>query len=148
VAVASPSARVRQVNPRKCYPIDPALAAAVSFRTSRDVGHLLETAVYLELRRRGRSLAYVATRSGYEVDFLAETPQGARELVQVCADLDETTTRQRELRALEEGMKETRCDRAVLVTLREEGSVEIGGHPVRIVPGWRWLLEPEAARSE
>ncbi len=144
LALASPSARVRQVNPRKCYPVDPALAAAVSFQASENVGHLLETAVYLELRRRRRSLAYVATRSGYEVDFLAEDPRGSRELVQVCADLKDAATRQRELRALEEGMKELSCEQATLVTLREEASAEIAGRPVRIVPAWRWLLEPEA----
>jgi predicted AAA+ superfamily ATPase len=145
VAVASSSARVRQSNPRKCYPIDPALAAAVSFRASGDFGHLLETVVFLELRRRRRSVAYVATQSGYEVDFLAEDSRGTRELVQVCADLEAPATRQRELRALEEGMKETSCERATLVTLREESSVEIGGQPVRIVPAWRWLLEPEGS---
>lgn len=141
--VASSSARVRQVNPRKCYPVDPALSSAVSFRASGDLGHLLETAVYLELRRRGRRLAYVTTRSGYEVDFLAEDFEGSRELVQVCADLESPETRQRELRAVEEGIEETSCDRATVVTLREEGTLQVGGRPVRIVPAWRWLLEPE-----
>ncbi len=144
VTIASPSARVRQANPRKCYPIDPALSSALSFRASGDVGHLLETAVYLELRRRGRSVAYVSTRSGYEVDFLAEDSRGSRELIQVCAVLEDPATRQRELRALEEGMAETGCERAILVTLREEGSVEVAGQPVRIVPAWRWMLEPGA----
>ena len=142
VPVASPSVRVRQVNPRKCYPVDPALSAALSFRASEDLGHLLETVVYLELRRRGRSLGYVTTRSGYEVDFLAEDSGGSRELVQVCADLEAPSTRQRELRALEEGMKETACEKATVITLREEGSAEVGGRTVRIVPAWRWLLEP------
>lgn len=144
LTVASPSIRARQVNPRKCYPVDPALAAAVSFRASGDVGHLLETAVYLELRRRGQSLGYVVTRSGYEIDFLAEDLKGSRELVQVCADMEDPATRQRELRAVEEGMKETLCERATVVTLREESSLEIGGQPVRVVPAWRWLLEPQA----
>jgi predicted AAA+ superfamily ATPase len=142
VPVASPSVRVRQVNPRKCYPADPALSAALSFRASEDLGHLLETVVYLELRRRGRSLGYVTTRSGYEVDFLAEDSSGSRELVQVCADLEAPSTRQRELRALEEGMKETACEKATVVTMTEEGSAEVGGRTVRIVPAWRWLLEP------
>lgn len=142
MSVASSSARVRQVNPRKCYPVDPALSAAVSFKASDNIGHLLETAVYLELRRRGRSLAYVSTRSGYEVDFLGEDRRGARELIQVCAALEDPATRQRELRALEEGMAETSCERATLVTLREEGIAEAAGRPVRIVPAWRWLLEP------
>ncbi len=141
VPIASPSLRARQVNPRKCYPIDPALAAAVSFRASGDVGHLLETVVYLELRRRGRTLSYMTTPSGYEVDFLAEDIRGSRELVQVCADLEAPATRQRELRALEEGLIETSCERASLVTLRDEGSVEVAGRTVRIVPAWRWALE-------
>ena len=144
VPVASPSARVRQVNPRKCYPVDPALAAAVSFRASGDVGHLLETVVYLELRRRGRRLAYVSTHSGYEVDFLAEDSRGTRELVQVCADLEGSGARERELRALEEGLRETPCNGATVITLREEGGLDLAGRPVRIVPAWRWLLEPES----
>lgn len=42
-------------------------------------------------------------------------------------------------------MQETACERATLVTLREESSLEIGGRPLRIVPAWRWLLEPESA---
>ena len=41
-------------------------------------------------------------------------------------------------------MRETLCEQATLVTLREEGSAEIGGHTARIVPAWRWLLEPSA----
>jgi len=143
VAVASPSVRARQVNPRKCYPIDPALAAAVSLQASGDLGHLLETAVYRELRRRGRSLAYLTTHSGYEVDFLAEDLRGSRDLVQVCASLGDPATRQRELRALAEGMRETSCERGTLVTMREEGSLDVAGRPVRIVPAWRWLLEPQ-----
>jgi uncharacterized protein len=142
LAIASPSARVRQVNPRKCYPIDPALSAALSFRASGDVGHLLETVVYLELRRRRRSLGYVVTSSGYEVDFLAEDLKGGLELIQVCAELEDPATRQRELRALEEAIAETSSERATLVTLREEGTVELAGRPLHIVPAWRWLLEP------
>ena len=145
--VASASARVRQVNPRKAYPTDPALSAAVSFRAAGDVGHRLETVVYLELRRRGRQLAYMSTRSGYEVDFLAEEASGRRELVQVSSDLEDPATRQRELRALEEGLAETACERATLVTLREESTLGLGGHPVRIVPAWRWLLEPDEVRG-
>ena len=108
--------------------------------------HLLETAVYLELRRRGRSLSYVSTRSGYEVDFLSEDSRGSRELIQVCAILDDPATRQRELRALEEGLTETSCESATLVTLREEGTVTVGGSSVRIVPAWRWMLEPLSNR--
>ena len=141
VTIASASARARQVNPRKCYPIDPALATAISFRASRDTGHLLENIVYLELRRRGCSAWYVHTSSGYEVDFLSRDLRGEQALIQVSADLSDTRTRRRELRALEEAMEEQEIERATVVTLREEGSVDLAGRPVRLVPAWRWLLE-------
>ena len=141
--IASASARARQVNPRKCYLIDPALAAATSFRASRDTGHLLENVVYLELRRRGCSAWYVNTSSGYEVDFLAQDRMGGQALIQVSADLSNPKTRRREMRALEEAMDERGIDRATLVTLREEGSVDLGGRSVRLVPAWRWLLDSQ-----
>lgn len=142
ITVASPSLRVRQTNPRKCYPVDPSLATAVSFRASRAVGPRLENAVYLELRRRGCDLAYLLTSGGLEVDFLAEHPLRGPRLVQVSADTSDPKTRQRELRALEEAMTETEIDRATLVTLRDEGSVELAAGTVRIVPAWKWFLEP------
>ena len=141
MTVASPSIRVRQVNPRKCYLVDPALASVASFKATQDWGHLLENTVYLELRRRGFALSYVQTSSGYEVDFLAETGRGRRELVQVCADAAEPTTRHRELRALDDAMKGMGLERATLVTLREEGRERLEGGEVRIVPAWRWFLE-------
>ncbi len=102
--------------------------------------------VYLELRRRGFSVSYVTTKSGWEVDFLAErSPGRERELLQVCVELSEPRTRQRELRALEEAMTEHSVHRGTVVTLEEEGEVELGGHRARIVPAWRWLLEPSSA---
>ena len=39
-------------------------------------------------------------------------------------------------------MRETSLERATLVTFREEGSTSVDGRTVRIVPAWRWLLEP------
>lgn len=142
ITVASRSIRGRQVNPRKSYLVDPALSAITSFRATRDLGHLLENTVYLELRRRGFQMAYVQTQSGYEVDFLAEGTLGERELVQVSADLSDPQTRHRVMRALEEAMAETGLDRATLVTMREEGSEALGKGVVNIVPAWRWLLDP------
>lgn len=66
----------------------------------RNVGHALETAVLLELERRGTQRSYMRTADGFEVDFLARYPAGGEELIQVCSDLDEANTKVRELRAL------------------------------------------------
>lgn len=141
IEIDSPSARVRMTNPRKCYLVDPGLAQAFSMRAAGNPGHLLENIVYLELRRRGFDLAYALTSSGREVDFIARRPRTDPAMIQVCADMREAATRQREIAALEEGFQEGRGAQATIVTLREEETLTIGRRKVRVVPAWRWLLE-------
>lgn len=138
------SEAVRTANPRKAYPVDPGLAVAHSFSAAKNTGHLLETAVYLELRRRGYTCGYVKTRSGFEVDFAARRRGlGDERLVQVCADATEPSTRDRELRALNEAMEERGLPEGLLLTMGETDTVEVEAGTVRIRPVWRWLLEPE-----
>lgn len=141
VTVESRSERVRQSNPRKCYPVDPGLAVMTSSEAGRDVGHRLEAAVYLELRRRGCSAGYYDTEKGYEVDSLVQHPSGERELLQVCADLSDTATRERETRALEAAMVETKVERGTVVTLDGPEVGALDTPKVRVVPAWHWLLE-------
>jgi predicted AAA+ superfamily ATPase len=141
--VASRSLRVQKSNPRKCYPIDAGLAAASSFQAAEDTGHLLETIVYLELRRRGFQMNYVQTAAGHEVDFLAIDLLGRRRLIQVAANLDAPSTRQRELRALEEAMAEHGLRRSTLITLGDEEKIAVAGGEVEVVPAWSWLLRED-----
>jgi predicted AAA+ superfamily ATPase len=132
----------RHSNPRKAYPVDPALARTAAFAKPEDVGHRLEDLVYLELRRRGLAeLGYLETEDRFEVDFCARDVEGEVHLVQVCASLTDPATRARELRALDAAMAELRLSTATLVTLYEEETVPVGGGQVRVVPAWRWLLE-------
>lgn len=134
----------RQTNPRKAYPVDPALSRTAAFAKPDDVGHRLEDLVYLELRRRGLAeLGYVDTVSGFEVDFCGREPGGSLRLVQVCARLDDPDTRRRELRALEEAMGELGVAQATLVTLDDDERVRLRTGEVRVVPAFRWLLEGE-----
>lgn len=100
VPIATDSERRRMVNPRKAYPIDPGLIPVFDRSGKANLEHALETAVALELERRGADIAYVRTADGFEVDFLARYPAGKPELIQVCADLDLPETRQRETRGL------------------------------------------------
>ena len=90
----------RMVNPRKVYPIDPGLIPVFDRAGRPNEGHALETAVALELERRGAEAAYVRTKEGFEVDFLARSPDGGEQLIQVCADLDAPGARDRETRGL------------------------------------------------
>lgn len=141
------SLRARQVSPKKAYAIDPGLAFAVSHALSQDVGARLETAVYLECRRRlGRAregaISYYVTRGGHEVDFVLGdiAEPHVSELVQVCADLSDAQTRAGELRGLTEAMSELGVAQATIVTLHERESVSVAAGVVDVVPAWRWLL--------
>lgn len=70
------SERKRMVNPRKAYPVDPGFIAVFERSGRANTGHALETAVLIELERRGMAVTYVRTPEGHEVDFLPE-PRGA-----------------------------------------------------------------------
>ncbi|MCL6533051.1 MAG: ATP-binding protein [Armatimonadetes bacterium] len=134
LALATFSERKRMTNPRKVYPIDMGLIPFYARTSQPSVGPALETAIYLELERRGAEVGYVRTPSGYEVDFLAVFPDGSTELIQVCADLGDDSVRQRELRALLEAGQEFPHARKRLITLTP---------PQEVVEGIEWTLASE-----
>lgn len=100
LSLATASERRRMVNPRKVYPIDAGLIPVWSTSREPQTGHALETAVLLELQRRGHEVAYVKTTDGHEVDFLARDPAGHQTLIQVAAITADAATRRREVQAL------------------------------------------------
>lgn len=106
VSMETGSERKRMVNPRKVYPVDPGLIPVYDRTGRANVGHALETCVLIELERRGAEITWVRTKEGHEVDFLARYPGGRQELIQVCANLDDDATRDREFRALSEAARE------------------------------------------
>lgn len=106
VSLHSGSERQRMVHPRKAYPVDPGLIPLFDRTPRLNFGHALETAVLLELERRGAIIGYLRTASGYEIDFHARLPDGTTRLIQVCADLGHPDTLHRELRALTEAIAE------------------------------------------
>jgi predicted AAA+ superfamily ATPase len=106
VSLYSESLRRQQVNPKKLYAIDTGMASPIVTSEGKDVGHLFENLVYLDLRREGYEPFYYQTRSGYEVDFLAFHPSGKKRLIQVCFDISHRDTLEREMRALNEAEEE------------------------------------------
>ena len=137
IPIHTHSERARQVNPRKVYAVDPGLVTACARRGSADLGQLLETTVFIELRRGTAELAYARTPSGFEVDFV--TPTG---LVQACASVDDPQTRDREVRALREAMTTFGHRDSTIVTLSTDEDIRVPEGTIRLVPLWRWALEP------
>jgi predicted AAA+ superfamily ATPase len=147
VPVFARSLRAREVNPKKVYAIDPGLAFAVAPAGVSNLGARLENTVYLELRRRLHgaregTISYYSTAAGHEVDFIVgDAELGlATQLVQVCADLAKGETRERELRALDEAMRETGLSESTIVTMHDAENVRVSSGVIHLVPAWAWML--------
>lgn len=141
-------------NPPKTYAVDPGLVFAVSRAARQDIGNRLETAVYLELRRRMAGSLTDAICSYTEpggrsrkVDFLVgeayagETSTAAPyELVQVAMSLSSERTRRREVESLEAAMRQTGLGRGLIINLRESSEEQREAGTISIIPAWRWSL--------
>ena len=130
-------------NPKKIYCIDHALVRSVSSGVLVNDGHLLENIVFLALRRSGAKIFYHRTKNGRKVDFVVPR-KGGVELVQVSESLAVPATREREIRALDETMRELGAKAATIVTRSEEGLEKTDSGNISIQPAWRWLLSRSA----
>ena len=90
-----PSLRKQAHNPKKLHVIDPGLVAAFKANPGRDVGHKLETAIYLEMRRTRKDLFYYI--NGSEVDLC--DGEGSF-FINSCWSLADAETRRRESGAM------------------------------------------------
>jgi predicted AAA+ superfamily ATPase len=138
VPIHSRSERVRRVNPKKIYVIDPGLLEAMSLHITDDRGALLENLVFMHLRRQGLAPDYYVTKNGAEVDFiLTAKDRSERRLIQVCWDIHDPATQKREVHALQSAMKELGLSKGTIVTWLDE---DVSDQRIDIVPVWKWLL--------
>ncbi len=148
ISMHTASERQRMVNPRKAYPIDPGLISLYERTGRANLGHALETAVFLELERRGCETDYVRTRDGHEVDFFARHPEGGTTLIQVCADVSDPATYEREVRALTAAAAEHRGAVPLLLTFDTRPPRSPLPKPLRWQPAIAWLLgDPLAGKT-
>ena len=136
VTIHSAKIRDRMKYPRKVYAYDSGFA---SITGETGIGRLYENVVAVELVRRGIEPHYWKDRAGYEVDFVVGSTRKTQ-AVQVCYDLSDEDVRKRELRGLSRCMDELEISEGLVITRDEEGTEEVGGRTVRIVPLWKWLL--------
>ncbi len=141
VSLHTASERQRMVNPRKAYPVDPGLIPLYERTGRANLGHALETAVLIELERRGAEIGYLRTPGGFEVDFHARLPGGETLLLQVCADASGSDTFTREVRALQEAAAAYPGATPLLITLDSLPPAQVLPKPLRWRPAAQWLLE-------
>lgn len=127
----------------KVYIVDTGLINAYSPRSDVSMGRLMENAVFLELRRRGRELYYFKDERGREVDFLVKDGDGVSELIQVSYSIEEPETFKREVSALLSASERLGCENLRIINWGRDDTVEAGGKEIRLVPLWRFLLGGE-----
>jgi predicted AAA+ superfamily ATPase len=134
VRMFAESSYVRMRNPAKLYPVDTGLCRRV---TSRDDGRLLETVVFLELKRRHFELFYFQEKQ--ECDFVARDAGGTLQAIQVCFELTEEN-RDREIGGLVAACRRIGASNGLLLTWREERESTVEGVTIAILPVWKWCL--------
>jgi len=133
---------------KKIYCYDNGFRQAKGFQFSDDWGKLLENAVASELYKRclykGSKLFYWKDRDQQEVDFVIQTGTQVTELIQVCWNINQPKTLNREVRSLLKASEKLKCNRLLIITMEEEKKEEFSWfglqRQVEFIPAWKWLL--------
>lgn len=127
------SIRKQAHNPKKLHVIDAGLVSAFKAHPSRDLGHRLETAVFLHWRRRYKSLFYFANDA--EIDLC---DADGREFINSCWDVGPAEALTREKRSMAFGADRwpSAAGRLVYHEYQQQGLEEIPN----AIPAWKALL--------
>lgn len=134
------SVKTQQKALKKIYPVDTGLANSVSFRFSEDKGRILETTVFLSLKRQDKEVYYYKTKNNKEVDFLIREKDGENKLIQVCFDLADEKTKKREIDSLNRAMEELELNEGLILTYNTEDKLLIDKRKITILPVYKWML--------
>ena len=118
--------------------IDTGLLNAMTFRNSYNKGLLLESIVFMHLRRNDYEVEYVNSQNGLETDFFARHKiSGDVKLIQSCWDMTDKKTFSRELKGLQSAMEKFSIPAGTIVTWDDEKTLD---NQIDIIPIWKWLL--------
>ncbi|MDO8459487.1 MAG: ATP-binding protein [Nanoarchaeota archaeon] len=133
---------------KKIYCIDNGFIQAKAFRLSPDTGKLYENVVACKLKKEevdGKlKFYYWKNQQQEEVDFIIKEGIKVKQLIQVCFNINNLETKNREIRALIKAGKELKCSHLLIITEDTESKekMEWFGDKATInyIPLWKWLL--------
>ena len=106
-----------------------------------DKGRLLENLVFMELTRREKDIAYYQNNIKEEVDFIVKEGKKVKKIIQVCYDLSNFMTLDREKKALIKASEEFNCNDLILINMSEEKEEVVDKKRIKFIPLWKWILE-------
>jgi len=132
------SVKKQQIANKKVYCIDTGLTKSVAFSFSEDRGKFLENIVFLKLRRiYDQDIYYFKTETGREVDFYLSKQ---KVFIQVSQSLVNPVTREREIQALLDAMKEVEGSTGFIITEDEKETLSLNGKVIPAVTIYEWLF--------
>ena len=134
---------------KKIYCIDNGFIQAKAFKLSPDMGKLYENSVACKLKKEeldGKlKFYYWKNQQQEEVDFVIKEGTKVKKLIQVCFNINNLETKNREIRALIKARKELKCNNLLIITEDteiEEKSEWFGEKAtITYIPLWKWLLD-------
>ena len=128
-----------QYSRKTCFVDNGFITLASKF--SENIGRLYENAVAIELLRRGEKPCYWKNALQKEVDFVLFEHEKVKQLIQVCYDLSDYDTKERELKSLIKASEELNCNNLLVLTRNYENTEEVKGKKIKFIPLWKWLLK-------
>jgi len=134
---------------KKIYCIDNGFIHAKATTFSPNMGMLCENLVAITLKKHEINgtihLYYWKNQQKEEVDFVLQQGTCIKELIQVCYNINNPKTKEREIRALLKASKDLKCNNLILITNeyeKEETTTWFGiKRKIKYIPLWKWLLE-------
>ena len=133
---------VRQnLNAKKIYCVDHGLISAIWPGIAENKGRLLENMVFSHLRQKSHKIYYYRTKQGFEVDFILIDERDHKAVIQVCWDMRDQKTRDREVKVLKQAMTEIGLFEATIVTYAQEEYIREEGLNIDVLPAWKYFLK-------
>lgn len=133
-------------SPKKVYVIDTGIIKALAFKSSENIGRMMENVVFLDIMRKKAidsllEVYYWKDYAGHEVDFVLKRGVRVYRLIQVTYASSRNEIDKREIRALIKSSKELKCNNFLVITWDYEKVEKYKNKKIRFVPLWKWLLE-------
>ncbi len=124
---------------KKSYVIDHGMGMSIDYKFAHDKGRILENLIALEFIKSGKSINY--SQNGSECDFLVLSNEEIESAVQVCYDLDDSDTYEREVNGLIKTCQKFGLKKGFIINMEQDKNISVQNIDIIIVPAWKYILE-------
>ncbi|RLC35505.1 ATP-binding protein [Candidatus Shapirobacteria bacterium] len=132
------SIKEQQIANKKIYSIDTGLVNSVGFSFSKNKGKMMENVVFLQLKQNNNDIYFYKSQQNHEVDFFLHKDKS---FIQVSQNIDNTETRNREIRSLIESAQEQSSTKLQIISEQHKEIVKQKKMKIFITPLYEWLLQ-------